>query len=92
MPYIVRQRIAPFFQTSMSCIVLGMQMGLPVVPEEQWKRTISSIGAPRRPIGYSSRRSIFFEKGRSLMSASVLMCSGRTPRSSQRLRKSGTRS
>ena len=84
--------MVPFFHTSMSLIVLGRQMGLPVVPLEQWKRTISSIGAALSPIGYSSRRSIFLEKGRSLMSESVLMCSGRTPRSSQRLRKSGTRS
>ena len=78
--------------TATSPRVLGMHIGLPVVPLEQWKRTISSIGAPRSPIGYSSRRSTFLEKGSSLMSASVFMCSGLTPRSSQRLRKSGTRS
>ena len=90
MPYIARHLIAPFCHTATSLSVFGMQMGLPVVPDEQWKRTISSIGAPLRPIGYSSLRSVFFENGRSLMSASVFMCSGFVPSSSQRLRKRGT--
>ena len=87
-----RQRAAASAQTAMSSFVFGMQMGLPVVPDEQWKRTISFIGAAVRPSGYSSRRSVFFMKGNFARSASVTRSRGFTPFSSQRRRKSATRS
>ena len=40
-----------------------MMTGVPVVPEEEWMRTICSSGAVIRPRGYASRRSAFSEKG-----------------------------
>ena len=49
MPYIARQRATPSVQTSTSAFVCGMQIGLPVVPDEQWKRLISLIGAAVSP-------------------------------------------
>ena len=67
-------------------------MGLPVVPEEAWKRTMSFIGAAKSPKGYVSRRSALEKQGSSAMSLSVRTWWGFTPRSSQRARKSDTRS
>ncbi len=69
-----------------------MQIGLPVVPDEQWNLTISFIGAAVSPVGYSSLRSVLTMKGSFAVSLSVTMSRGLTPFSSQRRRKSGTRS
>ena len=90
MPNIARQRAAPSLQMSRSFWVDGMQMGLPVVPDEQWKRTMSCIGAAVRPRGYSSRRSVFFMKGNFPRSLSSTRSRGFTPFSSQRLLKRAT--
>ena len=49
MPYIAMQRATPSVQTWTSPFVCGMQIGFPVVPDEQWKRLISRIGAAVRP-------------------------------------------
>ena len=91
-PYMVRHRAAASAQTSMSPFVLGMQMGFPVVPDEQWKRTISRMGAAVSPRGYSSRRSVLTMKGSFAMSARLAMSRGFTPFSSHRWRKRRTRS
>ena len=58
MPYIAMQRATPSVQIATSSAVCGMHMGLPVVPDEQWKRFISDMGAAVSPSGYSSRRSV----------------------------------
>ena len=49
MPYMAKQRAVASVHTSRSPFVCGMQMGLPVVPEEQWKRLMSRRGAAVRP-------------------------------------------
>ena len=92
MPYIAMQRATPSVQIATSPAVCGMQMGLPVVPDEQWKRLISDMGAAVSPSGYSSRRSVFFMNGNLPRSVSVTRSRGFTPLSSQRRRNSGTRS
>ena len=47
--------------------------GVPVVPLEEWMRTICSSGTAWMPSGYASRRSAFSEKGRrSKLSWSVI--------------------
>ena len=92
MPYMAMHLATPSVQIATSPAVCGMQIGLPVVPEEQWKRLISLIGAAVSPSGYSSRRSVFFMKGNFARSLSVTRSRGLTPASSQRRRKSGTRS
>ena len=90
MPYIAMQRMTPSVHILTSSAVCGMQIGFPVVPEEQWKRLISDIGAAVSPSGYSSRRSVFFMNGNFPRSASVTRSRGLTPFSSQRRRKSAT--
>ena len=37
--------------------------GVPVVPEEEWMRTISSSGTAAMPSGYASRSSSLFVNG-----------------------------
>ena len=37
--------------------------GVPVVPEEEWIRTISSSGTAAMPSGYASRSSSLFVNG-----------------------------
>ena len=49
MPYMAMQRATPSVQMATSSAVWGMQIGLPVVPDEQWKRLISDIGAAVSP-------------------------------------------
>ena len=49
MPYMAMQRATPSVQIATSSAVCGMQMGFPVVPDEQWKRLISDIGAAVSP-------------------------------------------
>ena len=53
--------------------MIALRAGVPVVPDEEWMRTISSSGVVIRPRGYASRRSCFWEKGRFSKSSTVSM-------------------
>ena len=65
-------------------------MGLPVVPVEACRRTMSFIGLANRPNGYVSRKSVFTVNGSFATSSSDRTSSGSGRRSSMRLRNSAT--
>ncbi len=52
------------------------KVGLPVVPDEPWNRTICSRGTARKFSGYASRRSAFVVNGILAMSSMCLILSG----------------
>jgi hypothetical protein len=58
---------------------------LPVVPDEAWSRTISSIGLAKSPNGYVSRRSVLTVNGSFGDVASDAIDAGVRPRSSIRV-------
>ena len=54
-------------------------VGLPVVPDEAWMRTISSIGTASIPNGYVSRKSLLVVNGSRFKSSSDRMSFAPTP-------------
>jgi len=71
---------------SRSFRVYPTTVGLPVVPEVVWMRTISCRGTAKNPKGYPSRRSCFRVKGSFSTSSSVFMSPGTIPASFSCLR------